>query len=117
MRIRGAKILCAALTLVLCQGDAPGESPGRSRPLTAEHVQVLATAYAHRFICVCAVADRPIWHGDYWEIPIDTADISRSTASIRIDRRTGEISYPGQPSVGVGEVEQWLKQRKAGSKR
>jgi len=112
MHMRGAKIFCVALILVLCHGLAYGESTARSSPLTAEHVRLLATAYAHRFICGCAVADRPIWHGDYWEIPIDTADIARSTASIRIDRRTGEVSYPGQPSVGVGQIEQWLKERK-----
>jgi hypothetical protein len=107
---RGADIGCVASILLVCVLSANAGSTDQTPPLTADRVQVLAAAYAHRFICICAIADQPMRHADYWEIPINTSSLGHSSGLVRIDRRTGEVSYPGERSASIGEIEAWLKE-------
>ena len=108
--MRGAKSLFVALILLLCSLPVLAGSPERVIALSADQVRVLATAYAHRYICICAIADEPVYRGDYWEIPIDTSSLGHSSGIVRLDRRTGEVSSAGQPSASIGEIEGWLKE-------
>jgi hypothetical protein len=110
MGMRGANHFCIALILLLCSSAVFAGSSESTISLTTEQVRVLAGAYAHHYICVCASADQPIWRGDYWEIPITTSSVGHTSSLVRIDRRTGEVSSSGERSASIAEIEGWLKE-------
>jgi hypothetical protein len=64
-----------------------------SRTITAEEASRLAVAYTFVHVTGCGGTKVPISRGDHWEVPLRVGVAGAHEGALRIDMRTGTVSY------------------------
>jgi hypothetical protein len=64
-----------------------------SRGITAEKASRLATIYTFIHVTGCGSVEAPIARGAHWEVPLRAGVVGARAASLRVDTRTGRVSY------------------------
>ncbi len=95
--------LCLSILLALMVGNFAAEA------ITAERARDLATTYMMQYISLCGAVEDPVSHGTYWELPIRVGQASEPAGAIRVDKRTGSVSYPRHPSATPESLAAWEK--------
>ena len=97
-------IPCVAVVVALSSiGMASAESiPGK-------RAHDLATTYMMQYISLCGVVEEPISRDTYWELPIGIGQGAEPAGAIRVDKRTGSVSYPHHPTATPQSLAAWEK--------
>ena len=89
--MRTAKVASFILLLAVSLVSAGLERPSRS--ITAEEASRLAVTYTVVHVTGCGGTEAPISRGDYWEVPLRAGAVGAREGALRVDRRTGTVSY------------------------
>ena len=102
--------LCAILTLK--SELIAGSEISQNR---AHH---LAAGYFARYVSGCGGVEAPVLRGEYWDAPVRFGVAGTLRGSIRVERRSGTVSYrwafQSYPTVSAESLETWtasLKKR------
>jgi len=102
---RTTRSVVTLIAILLASSLLYAETP-HPATVTVERAQQLAGLYMYRFISLCGEAQTPILRRGYWDVPIVTGQAAQPAGSIRVDSRTGSVSYPGQPTVTPKQLEE-----------
>jgi hypothetical protein len=64
-----------------------------SRSITAAEASRLAVTYTVVHVTGCGGIEAPISRGDHWEVPLRAGVVGAREGALRIDMRTGSVSY------------------------
>jgi hypothetical protein len=97
------------IAVVALSGVVRADAPSQREEISSDRAFELAAYYRLRYIGLCGAAGDPISHAKYWEVPIVVGVGAEPAGSIRVDRHTGIVSYPGHPTPTPKELEAWSK--------
>jgi len=100
-------LFLVAVAIAFCCA-AKATSPASRDEISSDRAYELAALYRCRYISMCGAAGDPIRRSKYWEIPIVTGVGAEPAGRIRVDRRTGLVSYPGHPTATPKQLDAWF---------
>jgi hypothetical protein len=102
-----SSLLVVVVAIVFCCATN-ADSPVSRDEISSDRAYELAALYRGRYISLCGAAGDPIRHSKYWEVPIVIGVGAQPAGSIRVDRQTGLVSYPGHPAVTPKQLDAWF---------
>src|SRR5205807_10292092 len=84
-------------------------SAARSRSISSERAHDLATTYMMQYVSLCGIVEDPISRPTDWEVPIRIGQAYQPAGAIRVDKRTGSVSYPHHPTATPQSLAAWEK--------
>ena len=79
-----------------------------STAITADRAWHLAARYYSRHVSGCGGVGPVVLRGDYWDALVHFGYAGTLRGSIRVDRRTGSVSYGGYPTVSAQSLDSWF---------
>jgi len=79
-----------------------------SSEISAERAWHLAATYYHRYVSGCGGVGEVVARGNYWDAPVHFGYAGTFRGYIRVDRRTGTVSYSGHPTVSAQSLDSRL---------
>ncbi len=84
-------------------------SAARPQPISSERAHDLATTYMMQYLSLCGIVEDPISRPTDWEVPIRIGQAYQPAGAIRVDKRTGSVSYPHHPMATPQSLAAWEK--------
>jgi hypothetical protein len=81
----------------------------QAQSISAARAHDLATTYMAQHISLCGIVEQAVSRSTYWDLPIRIGQAYQSAGSIRVDKRTGVVSYPHHPDATPQSLAAWEK--------
>jgi hypothetical protein len=81
----------------------------QAQSVSASRAHDLATTYMAQHISLCGIVENPISRSTHWEVPIRVGQAYEPAGAIRVEKRTGRVSYPHHPDATPESLAAWEK--------
>jgi hypothetical protein len=98
--------LVVACSIAIAQAEASARSAASE--VGADRAWKLASMYYHRHVSGCGGVGDVVARGKYWDAPVHFGFAGEFQGYIRVNRRTGTVSYSGHPTVSAQSLDDWF---------